>query len=287
MARRNIKFLFGYIFILVISTACNNQLLTRPKINENVNSSVNIIDAPQPGQVAVIDSNIIINQPLSNDVVSSPLEISGRARSVDGAVFFRLKDSWSNEVATSSVIAASGDSTWGYYKGTLEFEMPKSQTGLLEVYVNNSENGNEHNLISLPIVFKDYKNLEVDVYFSNTKKDPGMLDCSSVYSVKREVRPTNRLAMVAVEELLLGVDNKEAQEGFMTSIPEKVVKIQKLEIKDNIVYIDFNQALQEGVGGSCRVTAIRSQITQTLKSLQDIKDVVISIDGNAEDILQP
>jgi len=45
--------------------------------------------------------------------------------------------------------------------------------------------------------------------------------------------------------------------------------------------------LEEAVGGSCRVTAIRSQIEQTLKQFSTVQSVIISIDNRTEDILQP
>jgi len=45
--------------------------------------------------------------------------------------------------------------------------------------------------------------------------------------------------------------------------------------------------LQYQVGGSCRVSAIRAQIIETLKQFSTVKNVVISINGRTEDILQP
>jgi len=50
---------------------------------------------------------------------------------------------------------------------------------------------------------------------------------------------------------------------------------------------DFDEQLEFQVGGSCRVSAIRAEITQTLKQFSTVKEVVISIDGRTEDILQP
>lgn len=54
-----------------------------------------------------------------------------------------------------------------------------------------------------------------------------------------------------------------------------------------MAYIDFESSLQEGVGGSCRVENIRSQIERRLKQFPFIKDVVISVEGNSEEVLQP
>lgn len=65
------------------------------------------------------------------------------------------------------------------------------------------------------------------------------------------------------------------------------MKIQKLTIENNVARVDFDKQLEYQVGGSCRVAAIRAQITQTLKQFPTVKEVIISIDGRTEDILQP
>ena len=87
-------------------------------------------------------------------------------------------------------------------------------------------------------------------------------------------------------------DGSTARYGYQAScsstrFPPTGVQGQSLEVKDGTVYIDFNSALDEGVAGSCRVLAIRSQITETLKAFSDTDQVVISINGDTESILQP
>ena len=49
----------------------------------------------------------------------------------------------------------------------------------------------------------------------------------------------------------------------------------------------FNAKIEEGVGGACKVTAIRSQITETLKQFFAVTQVIISVNGKTEGILQP
>ena len=63
--------------------------------------------------------------------------------------------------------------------------------------------------------------------------------------------------------------------------------IQKFEIKNKVAYVDFNSNLNKGVGGSCKVIAIKSQIENTLNNLPDIDSVVISVNGKTDGILEP
>jgi len=41
------------------------------------------------------------------------------------------------------------------------------------------------------------------------------------------------------------------------------------------------------VAGSCRVGAIRAQIEETLKQFPTVQNVIISVNGNTENILEP
>jgi spore germination protein GerM len=65
------------------------------------------------------------------------------------------------------------------------------------------------------------------------------------------------------------------------------VTINSIKISGNTATIDLSPKLDENMGGSCRVSAIRSQITNTAKQFANIKKVIISINGETELILQP
>jgi spore germination protein GerM len=54
-----------------------------------------------------------------------------------------------------------------------------------------------------------------------------------------------------------------------------------------VAKVDFDERLGFQVGGSCRVSAIRAQITETLMQFSTVKSVVVSINGRTEDVLQP
>jgi spore germination protein GerM len=126
----------------------------------------------------------------------------------------------------------------------------------------------------------------VKVFFSNTYEDPNALHCDKVYFSQREIPKSQSIAQDSIKELLKGVNQTEKEAGFFTNINEGV-KIQGFSIENRVAKIDFNDKLNEEVAGSCRVQAIRAQITETLKQFPEIDDVVISINDNEEDILQP
>ncbi len=128
--------------------------------------------------------------------------------------------------------------------------------------------------------------MTVKVFFGNSIFDPEVLDCQKNFAVERTIPKTLAVARAALEQLLAGPTDAEKVEGYFTSINQGV-KIQSLTIEDGVARVDFDEQLEFQVGGSCRVAAIASQIRETLKQFSTVTDVVISINGRTEDILQP
>jgi len=129
------------------------------------------------------------------------------------------------------------------------------------------------------------KTITVKIFFGNIKEDPELLNCEKVYSVERLVFK-NKAMIQALEELLKGPTLEEQEKGYLTNINSGVI-INSLVVENNVAKVDFDEQLEYQVGGSCRVMAIRAQINGTLLQFSEIGDVIISINGRSEDILQP
>ena len=121
---------------------------------------------------------------------------------------------------------------------------------------------------------------EMLVFFSKID----MPDCGQVFGVARPLIETAD-EQLFLEELLKGPRFSEIQEGFRSNLANGII-IQSFEVKDKIAYVDFNQAFNN-VAGSCRVEAIRAQVEKTLEQFDSIDRVVITVNGNAEEVLQP
>jgi len=126
---------------------------------------------------------------------------------------------------------------------------------------------------------------EVSIYLSNGKMGSDD-DCTSVFPLSRKVINAETLGPGALEALLNGPTAEDEASGYSSSINDGVL-IQKFEILDKVAYVDFDTRFNEGMGGSCRVQAIKSQIESTLNALPDIDSVVISVNGETEGILEP
>jgi len=243
---------------------------------------------------------IRIDSPRPNQIVESPLAITGQAR---GNWFFEadfpvllLNDKGvtiASGVATAKDDPANeGGAGWMTenfvpFEAKLEFLAVAGSRGELVLKKDNPSGLLENDdALRVPVIFGAAgEKMKVKVYFNNNKLDPEV-SCNKVFPVEREVIKTEAIARAALEELLKGATEKERGEGFFTSI-NSGVEIQSLIVKDGIAKVDFDEQLEFQVGGSCRVAAISAQIRETLKQFSTVDEVIISINGRTEDILQP
>jgi hypothetical protein len=238
---------------------------------------------------------IRITSPRPNQTIESPLTITGEAR---GFWFFeadfpvKIYDG-NNKLLGVAVAQSQGEwmtENFVPFAATLDFSFSGTKKGVLVLEKDNpsglAQNADE---LRVPVVFKTVVSpdqiTKVNVYFNNSNMDPEA-SCNKVFPVEREIIKTQAVARAALEELLKGPTQDEESKGFFTSI-NPGVKIQSLTIENGTASVDFNEQLEFQVGGSCKVSAIRAEIGQTLKQFPTVQNVVISIDGRTEDILQP
>jgi spore germination protein GerM len=106
-------------------------------------------------------------------------------------------------------------------------------------------------------------------------------------AVPRRVSAELPLAEAVLRELLKGPTAAERQQGLASLIPEGAALRSVSVTETGVVRADFSEGLQEGIGGSMRVMGIRQQIEATLMGITGITSVILSIEGQTEDILQP
>ena len=233
--------------------------------------------------------NIILMMPKDNTEIGLPVEISGVARVFENALNIRIKDKEGNILAERNVMADSPDmGKFGEFKVVINYAEPKTEEGYAEAFDYSAKDGSMENLDSSAVKFKTVESQIIKAFYSNTKIDPSARYCNKTYAVERRVAKTDGPARVALEEMLIGPTNAEIKNGYFSSIAQlPEIEIQKLTIENGLAKVDFNEALNQQGGGSCKAAAIRSQIENTLKQFSTVKKVEISVDGNVGEALQP
>lgn len=234
--------------------------------------------------------DIIIIAPTNNSAVISPLTIEGMAKGpwYFEAVFpVEITDAQHRSLGKKFVTATKDwmSESLVPFTGELEFQKPTTKTGYL-IFKNDNPSGDKKNekTFEMPIDFEP-ATMTIKTFFNNTKLDPAFL-CDRVFPVSREIAWTEGTGRAAIEELLKGPNEQERSMNYFTNINPNV-KVNNITIDNGTARIDFSEELGKNTAGSCRVTAIRSQITETLKQFSTIKNVVISINGKVDGILQP
>jgi len=233
-------------------------------------------------------ANIHIFSPKSGDTVGLPIKVLGEVRVFENQFSIRVKDSKGNILAEEIAMGENGDAgQYNLFQKEINYQDPKTTEGTIEVFDYSAKDGSEIDKVIIPVKFGYVANaLNIQVFFSNSQKNTNAADCKKVYPLYRRIAYTKNTAEAAITELLKGPTPDEINQGYSTSI-NSGTQLKSINIKNSTATIDFDQTLQSGVSGSCKVANIRSQIEKTVEQFGTVNNVVITIDGNTIDILQP
>lgn len=247
-------------------------------------------DDEVPDAVAA-DARVRVESPRPNAVASSPLAVGGSAR---GPWYFeadfpvRLLDGEGRELASAPARAEGEWMTEDFvpFGATLSFERPAMRTGLLVLDRSNASGLAENAaLVAVPVRFDASapRRRAVRVFFN--RRGSGDDACDAVWPVPRTVDPSADGARAALAGLLEGPTPAERDRGYLTNLPEGV-RLRSLRVEEGVARVDFDRILGRAAG-SCRVLAIRAQVERTLLQLPAVEEIVISVEGDVEEALQP
>jgi peptidoglycan-N-acetylglucosamine deacetylase len=98
-----------------------------------------------PGQILVIpdvNAPIWIDSPQNWQTVSSPITVTGRSTSFEGALSVRVRDRW-GAVLTTTHTTGGSMGVFAPFTATLTFSVPSNQWGSVEAYSNSAATGAE------------------------------------------------------------------------------------------------------------------------------------------------
>jgi hypothetical protein len=229
--------------------------------------------------------NLVVTSPTPNATVTSPLVVFGFGRTFEQQFAWRIKDDSFAVVAQGHAFTHAPDGgMYGPFRLDIILPALKEKAFTLEVLTFSAKDGSEKDLVSVPLSLLTTETTTVQAYFPNASKGSGR-DCSLVFPVGRTIAKTSTVGRAALEALLAGPTAAEIRQGYSTSI-NRATELNSLSINEQgTATADFSPELN--AAGSCRVTSIRAQIDQTLSQFPTVNDVVITVDGKEDDVLQP
>ncbi|MEK7151656.1 MAG: GerMN domain-containing protein [Patescibacteria group bacterium] len=220
--------------------------------------------------------------------VGTKFVIYGKGRAFENTLNYRISDGAGKQLFFGHFMTNSPEAgVFGYFHQEVDLaEILKIIPAniRLDVFEASAKDGADIHKTSFD--FKvDSASTSIFAYFFNNNLDPDV-GCDKTFAVSRVVPKTAAILRAALEELLSGPTSNERKLGFETSIT-KDVKLNSVKIVGNANDIAVIDLSKDQSGGSCRVGIITSQITNTAKQFDNVKQVIISVNGKTEDILQP
>ena len=220
------------------------------------------------------------------------VHVEGTARGFENNVGIKVTDANGNLCFWGSAITDAKDpSEFGKFSKDLVLDFsPQTDSISVQCFVDSPKDGSIIDSKEIILNYKAPYRL-VKVFYSNIKLNPEMIDCAKVFPVERRLdskffASETDYIVETLKLFLKGPTEKEKSEGYGMTTPSNLM-INFVRVFDKEIQVDFGKELFEASGGSCRVLAIRSEITETVNQFFPGYSVIISANGNSEEVLQP
>jgi len=233
------------------------------------------------------DKDIVLEIPAEGAIISGSFEVQGRARASGSGVIIVVRNEAGDRLFEArAAVDAAESGQFGRFSQPVTLPQHDLGKGSVEVYGESPEGARPRDLVRHGILFAEPDTVAVKVYMRMTGFDADE-SCDTVLPVERTVSSKTAIYRAVIDELVRGPNDKERAAGYVTSLPSGVVLKSVAADADGVVTADFTTSLERGVAGSCRVDAIKAQIISTIRQFPEVRDVVITVNGSAEGVLQP
>ncbi len=228
--------------------------------------------------------SICVNASYSNALLTNPITVTGTAVAFESQFSWKLENGYGKVIEQGNVMAQQPDVGIPGSFTIRQFysALPPTATGTLVLYEASPRDGSPIHILKIPVKLQ-IKTQFTKIYFP-TKNGAASGDCGEVTAVDTPIAAT-KFPIEATLQRLLTLSVPSQKLGLRSSIPQGV-RLLSLNVDPGLAKVVFSRELD--AGGSCRVSAIRAQIEQTLKQFSSIKKVEISVEGKTpEESLQP
>ncbi|MCD6107515.1 MAG: GerMN domain-containing protein [Caldisericaceae bacterium] len=231
--------------------------------------------------------NLILNNASVNE--DGTVHVEGKAIAFEGTVNIEVTDNESNICfAGFTTTDAKEPSDYGTFKKDIVLTLfPQSDQITLKCFLISAKDGTTTEKEEKTLSYKVEYQL-INIYLPNSVKNPEMIDCEKVYPLERRIKKESKNpAIDALRFLINGPTEKEKELGYLDSMIPQSTSVNFVKTEGESVVVDFGKEFLNITGGSCKVQAIRAEIEQTVKQFYPDYNIIISANGNREEVLQP
>jgi hypothetical protein len=264
-----------YSWIVVLALAACNPPVEKAAKNVPETPPATVIPARTATQTATIaeEPNITI----AKVQVGNPLVVSGLARTFENNVVFRARSEDGAVIAESFATSTGEMGQHNPYSGSLWLTREPGRRIIVEALEYSARDGEETNLVRTEKPFS-VESIEATLYFPDEQ-------CTGTKPYSRRMPKSISMARLLAEALVHGPTAGERARGAAVAFPEGS-RVQSVILRNGVLTVDFNERLQN-VGGSCRAQMIRTTVTETMRRLPAVREVVITAGGSEKLALQP
>ncbi len=219
-------------------------------------------------------ANITIISPTTNELVDSPILVTGKAKVFENQLTVQVKDSRGTVIAIAHIFTDAKDAgQFGNY--SVKIPVPVGATKNLKVEAlsySPKGDGSFEGYAAVPVELKTTETMTVMVALNTDTSN-----CSQVTLFPRSIIKTPQVAYMSLVELLKGPSDIEKSKGAFAAIPPDT-QLLSLKIEKGTAYVDLDSALNNHVG-LCHDQGIIAILTNTLKQFGSVDNVVISGNG--------
>jgi len=232
-------------------------------------------------------ADLVVEVPGDEAAVGPIFEVAGRAKLNGRAVVVEVTDAGGRSLyrERAAVVGEQGED-YGRFSQSVTFNDKTIRKARVSVAFETAGDQAPVDAIVRTVYFSDPDSLVIKIYLSRMAAGSSG-PCENVEPVERTVPSKGAVYRSAITELLKGPTAEEKAAGLYSSLPRGTVLRSVAADAEGIVTADFSRTLGSGVAGSCRISAIRAQITATLNQFPEVRGVVISVGGRTQDVLQP
>jgi hypothetical protein len=234
------------------------------------------------------NSEIQVNNVSSNQIVTSPLTVTGQARGTwyfEASFPVELRDGNGKIIAQAPAQAQSDWMTTNFvpFSVTLTFAKPTTSTGTL-ILRNDNPSGLPENAksISIPVRFSITERT-VKLYFYNSALDKdaaGNILCSSkgLVAVNRTIPVTQTPLQDTLRLLLRGdLTASERSSGVTTEFPLGGVSLTSASLTNaGTLTLSIADPQNKTSGGACHAQVLRAQVETTARQFPEVKTIIFS-----------
>lgn len=243
-------------------------------------------------------ANLVVSSPRAGEEIASPVTVTGRARSPEGAMGIEVRQD--GELGAIGAGSVAGGDDLRDFSATVAFETAGAPYGALVLFTTSPDDGRVWEAAALRVALRStdtdavacgtYRPLrpkpaagemEVKAYFNCDLAD----DPIAPFPVYRIVPESPRVLESTLEVLLAGPDTAERAAGVDSWFSsETAALLRSVTIVDGHAVIDFGDlpAVIPNASTSAGSALLLSQLDATVFQFRSVETVEYRLDGNCE-----